>query len=55
MFVEKNCWITLPVRILFIIGPHGLKGLFWPIEFIKDLINCASRVYLSGYLLNEGG
>lgn len=55
MFVEKGCWGPLPVRILFIIGPHGLKGTFWPIEIIKDLINCASRVCLSGYLLDEGG
>lgn len=29
-------------------------GLFWPIEVIKHLINCASRLYFSGYLLNEG-
>lgn len=45
---------NIPVRILFIIGPRGLKGLFWPIEFVEDLINCPSWVYLSGYLLNEG-
>lgn len=54
MSVEKDCWRALPVTILFIIGPQGLKGLFWPIEFIKDLINCAPRVYPCGYLLNEG-
>ena len=44
----------LPVRVLFIIGPCGLKELLWPVELIKDLSNCASGVYLSGYLLNEG-
>ena len=44
----------LPVRVLFIIGPCGLKELLWPVELIKYLSDCAFGVYLSGYLLNEG-
>lgn len=53
MFVEKDCWRTLPVSILPAIGPQGVKGLLWPVEVIKDLVNGTSRVRLRSYLLNE--
>lgn len=51
--IEKDCWRTLPVSILPAIGPQGVKGLLWPVEVIKDLVNGTSRVRLRSYLLNE--
>lgn len=53
MFVEKDCWRTLPVSILPVIGPQRVNGLLGPVEVIKDLVRGASRGRLRGYLLDE--
>lgn len=53
MFVEKDCWRTLPVSILPVIGPQRVKGLLGPVEVIEDLVRGASRGRLRGYLLDE--
>lgn len=46
MFVGKDGWRTLPVSILPAVGPQRVKGLPWPIEIVKDLVDGTSRVRL---------